>query len=163
MELTLTIRFPHSSVNVLWSITLFPWHFQTYTSCVVSNVHIVLFLDIDYYWELKEWFSYLSKLKSFFLHTEARDGYLEESQYHLMLCMSRISVEDVSLKITIICYKVLILWQHCFNCFVYFNLLNLTTIYGSYCHHYPYCASNETPATEDKKLAEGHTAGKGLN
>lgn len=36
-----------------------------------------------------------------FFDTEVRDSYLEERQYHIMLCISRISVEDVSLKITI--------------------------------------------------------------
>lgn len=51
----------------------------------------------------------------------ANDAHLDERRYHLM---SRICVEDVSLKVNYFLSYSAILCQHYFNCFTYFILLN---------------------------------------
>lgn len=84
------------------------------------------------------------------MDTGAKDGYTDESHDHIMLWMSRISVEDLSLKITTICYKVLLLCQHISIALPVLTYESLQQSYGSYYHRHHYFANKEAPPTEDK-------------
>lgn len=82
----------------------------------------------------------------------AKGGYTDEMHYYIMLWMSRISAEDVSLKSTTTCYNVLLLCQHISIALPVLTCESLQQSYGTFYHRHHYFANKEAPPMEDKKL-----------